>query len=74
MATRRRSREHDGRGERRYIFGWRFVLGAATACAALLLLRRRRRRSGSRAIFDAYGEAWHERSRANGEHNSHLFI
>ena len=56
------------------MFGWRFVLGAATACAALLLLRRRRRRSGSRAIFDAYGEAWHERSRANGEHNSHLFI
>jgi len=50
------------------------LLGAAvsTACAALLL--RRRRRSGSRQIFDAYEEAWHERSRTNGEHNSHLFI
>jgi hypothetical protein len=73
MATRRRSREHDVRGERGYRFGWRFVLGAATVFAALLLLLRQRR-SGSREIFDAYEEAWHERSHTNGEHNSHLFI
>ena len=74
MATTESSPGDDDMHERRGKLGWRLLLGAAvsTACAALLL--RRRRRSGSRQIFDAYEEAWHERSRTNGEHNSHLFI
>ncbi len=57
--------------------GWRLLaLGAAlsTACAAVLLCRRQR--SVARGVLDPY-EAWWQRRdeiRANGDHNSQLFV
>jgi hypothetical protein len=55
---------------------WRlWALGAAlsTACAALVFLRRHR---AAARDLDAYEEWWRRREqiRANGDHNTHLFV